>query len=301
MDGADSKPITDEYAKSGVVRCVDGTFAFGFAGLATLRGFSMNSWLIDRIRAVSTPSCRHRELIQGVARSINATFETIPGLRELAPTARRLTIVFLGYFFDSHDIYGREVLISNHEDFSPGAAFGQRRSVGEFIEYPYTQDPAASGEFFNVTALGNWRAVKKNQVEAVNKLAMKFRDRNAVVAKAIKILRMAASTPDARNNIGRQIDEIFIPHDPKESPISRYHTSAPTNRVWVPPFIDVSGDTTSVQRGSVLIATPRNGVTNPWLVPEVSANRPCPCRSGLRYRECHGQPGSRTIVDMPRP
>jgi hypothetical protein len=37
------------------------------------------------------------------------------------------------------------------------------------------------------------------------------------------------------------------------------------------------------------VTPPDNGSTNPVIVPPSNKNSPCPCGSGLKYRDCHGK------------
>jgi hypothetical protein len=136
---------------------------------------------------------------------------------------------------------------------------------------------------------GNWSALTKKHTDEIGQLVVENRSREAVVGRAVTILRKVADSKEANNNIGKQIYEIFIPHDPKESPIGRYHTGVPTNEIWQPPLINIAGEKPKVLPELIYTATPKTSNQGAWEVPKVKMNALCPCGTGKKYKFCHGQ------------
>ena len=195
-----------------------------------------------------------------------------------------MTIVFAGHFFDHHDIYGRLVVTSNFEDYNPVP--GKHRPVGEFREHVATQDPQQT--YYNISGFGNWSALNKNHTDEIANLVIARKRREAVVGKSIEILRKIADGPKAKNNIGKQIDEIYIPHDPRLEAAGKYHTAITTNDIWTPSLISFCGETITVVPELILskVLTEEDSVYA--AVPKVRMNSPCPCGNGRRYKNCHG-------------
>jgi|SRR5215813_13569521 len=298
-------PNTDEYGKSGVVYCVDGIFAYGFTGVAGpgvlkgLRDFKGNSWIVNQIIKAGKPKCSHQEFILKFKMELTQNLHTIPALQSWKPSERRLTVVFVGYFWTDGHIYGRTVVISNFETFdADGNHTPDRFAKPEFQDFVWTQNVPMAKTYFEVKLYGNWRPFTKAQTEAISSLVINGKSREAVVGKAISLLRKGSDTLDAQNNIGKQIDEIFIPHDPRVAPIGKYHTNKPTNQIWVPPRIFMSGDAVTLEPAMVLTASEETQKTGPWLVPKVRMRKPCPCGSGKKYGDCHGGPNSTKEVTI---
>lgn len=288
---------SDEYGKSGIINCADGRFAFGFAGVAQSRNFKMNKWIAQTLIKASNGKCQHRDLVLNFKAIVNESFYKIPELKAWPLREQKLTIVLAGHFWTDRHIYGRTIVFSNFEIFNAEGGYAQtERQLAEFQEFVWTQDLSSPNPYFEVAAYGNWRPFTKSQMDEIGKLVLSGKSREAVVGRALKLLRQMSDTLAARNNIGKQIDEIFIPHDPRIAPIGKYHTSKPTNKVWVPPQLNMAGETIRMVPELVLTATPKTTDAKPWAVQKVSMNRPCPCGKGRKYKYCHGDPKNRQEI-----
>lgn len=277
---------SDEYGKSGMIYCSDGRFAYSFTGIAQYGNFRMNKWIAETLVRAGKPQCPHKDLILNFKAILNRSFYDIPELKRCPRDEKKITIVFAGHFWDDYDIYARLVVISNFEDFN--TMLGYKHPLPEFRDFVQTQDPSSAESYFSVVGFGNWRALNKKHADQIGELVVARKPREAVVGKAITLLRKVADTTVARNNIGKQIDEIFIPHDPRVDPIGKYHTARPTNQVWIPPQINLSGESIRTLPEMVLTATPKAESIGPWEVQKVKKHQPCPCGSGENYGVCHG-------------
>ena len=278
-------PANDQYSKSGMLYCCDGRFAYGFTGLAEYKGFRTSRWLADTIIKAARPGCSHQQLFQNITKILNDEFYRLPELSRCTTNQKKLTVVFAGWFTDWCDIYGRLVAMSNFEDYHPVP--GQQRSVGEFREFVQTQQ---SDNYYSVFGFGNWSALTSKTTAEVTELVIKKKPREGIVNKAVFLLRKIADTPQARKTIGKNIDEIYIPHDPGAEVIGKYHTGEPTDEVWTPTLISVCSEVTVVPE-LILRKIRDNNEHGPTDVPRVKMNAPCPCRSGRRYKDCHGKKG----------
>jgi len=288
---------SDEYGKSGIVYCVDGIFAYAFSGIAENPKFKMNSWLVRELLKTGKPKSLHKELILDFKTHLSQKFQTIPLIHAWKPNERKLTVVFAGYFWTERNIYGRTIVISNFESFDADGCYrADRVPNSAFQEFVWTQSVPMSKSYSEVSIFGNWRPFAKRQTEAIATLVVGGKSRETVVEKAISIMRKMSGTPRAHNNIGKQIDEIFIPHDPSIAPIGKSHTSKPTNQVWVPPRLIMSGESVALAPALVLTATDSMHRAVPWVVQKVRMRHRCPCGSGKRYRACHGDPKNRKIA-----
>jgi hypothetical protein len=110
----------------------------------------------------------------------------------------------------------------------------------------------------------------------------------AIVSRITKVIRLTADDRKTKGMVGRQCMSIIIPSDPSVVPIGEYHADAVKATAYVPGRIEARGG----QFGVFAMTDAQFGTADgksPFVVPQVSRNRPCPCGSGKKYKYCHGR------------
>jgi hypothetical protein len=115
----------------------------------------------------------------------------------------------------------------------------------------------------------------------------------AMIGRAIKTIRRIADRKSARGLIGKQLNSIVVPPRLDQSFQVQYHSAVNTNRMYWPAMIDARLG----MRGWIDMSIEDIDARDPrnWIVPQVRRDYPCPCKSGKRYKACHGRHTTHTI------
>ena len=92
--------------------------------------------------------------------------------------------------------------------------------------------------------------------------------------------------------VGRQITSVVLPADFNLEPIPRYHTSMPSHAVHYPSYVVAMNDQRNLAIMDGVFEAVEPSSTRPLAVQKVGRNAPCPCNSGMKYKQCHGRYGS---------
>jgi hypothetical protein len=146
-------------------------------------------------------------------------------------------------------------------------------------------------EFFLLLAVGADRAPSDRDLEGLQILLRGNRPTHALIEKGVAVIRAAAQSDRSGGVIGEQCTSILLPSNPDEDAIGEYHSAMLSHRQFYPSFVNARGD----EAGVYAVRDPEFGVLNtagqqaPLSVPKVGRNQPCPCGSGLKYKQCHGR------------
>jgi preprotein translocase subunit SecA len=134
-------------------------------------------------------------------------------------------------------------------------------------------------------------AVPDDAVASMRTLLKEQKPAGALVGKAVEVLRATADSPRSRAAIGKQCTSIVLPSDPSKAAEAEYHTVTRTHRLHGVSHVEARGGDFGVS----VVADPeieyRNASGAPEIlaIPKVGRNQPCPCRSGKKYKRCHGR------------
>ncbi len=130
----------------------------------------------------------------------------------------------------------------------------------------------------------NYVAMYNSDEQALRTMLSDKKPRKAVVNKAVSLIRKMSDRPKSSGSIGKQINSICLEQG-ADSPISQYHTTKLKSVTYLSDMIDLRSGSPKVQISDIKIEVPGAGVS----IPKVGRNHPCPCGSGLKYKQCHGR------------
>jgi hypothetical protein len=129
--------------------------------------------------------------------------------------------------------------------------------------------------------------MSNKDITVLRKLLLEHRPQEAIIGKAVELIREMADRPAAQNTIGKQISTIVVPRNITQSAKSGYYSNVTTHKVAIPDLVSVlPGEPFAVANISVETVSEN---TRPMVVPKVGRNHPCPCGSGVKYKRCHGR------------
>ena len=304
--GVGSSPytLTDEANKAGFISCKDARLVYGFTGLATDAwppiGFDARKLLRTSLIAAAAPDYRVDGIIERFSDLMAKEFRTNPAVRAIPEHHRRLTVMFSGFRYSEQGRKNAFWIVSNNKaDFADAPESAARDTVSENFGVIFWESPLNAGNKFYVHCVGDHPRVKERDYEHLKKLVSECRPAGALIGAALKLIHNAAgdgSVPDGK--IGKQISAIEIPADLRELVTSSFSSNVPSSMFFVPDGLLALGPDQCKWVEMELEAKPndagsaKSGIA---IVPRVHRNAPCPCGSGLRYRECH----RRTRLDIP--
>jgi len=211
-------------------------------------------------------------------------------IRVKRPSDKRLSVVLAGYCYDDTPPRCYCWLVSNFEGID-GQPPPREEPSDEFSAQSCRDKRPTAEEFNLLLAVGVDRAVSESDFKSLQTLLRENRPAQALVGRGVEVLRAAAESARSSQLIGKQCTSIVLPSNPDEDAIGEYHTAKVAHRRYFPSFITARGDGSGVHviRDPEFEARDANNQPLPLSVPKVGRNHPCPCGSGLKYKECHGR------------
>lgn len=269
----------DESNKAGVLYCKNARLAYGFTGLARAGNFDTKNWLLKALSECSPPDYLAQNILERLKERATNDFKTIPPLKRVPQSSKRLSIMFSGYLYHNNPPRGVFAILSNFQDFS--FSIGNGELWDEFKCTYYGEKRPSNEEFSVVQRVGIWPARKKGEVASLRKLLVEHKPVDAIIGKATALMSDLADRPEAGNTIGKQLSTIILPRDNTLPAKVGYHSNVVADTIFYPDMVNLGWilSNASVSSGSA---------SEPLMVPKVGRNEPCPCKSGKKYKKCHG-------------
>lgn len=270
---ADGQLVDDESNKATVVLPNGARFAAAFTGIARYGNFSTEYWMLEALSEAMKPDGVLR--LDRFCEIADKAISALP----LAPSQRLLHMIIAGYVADTKHTY--PALFSINNDGGPRPWGYPIQTVGSFA-YGAVRHTRANDFANSYAVAAGWIPVMTvRQMDELANLAKADKPAAAIVAKAVEMIRSAADARLANGTIGKQCSSITLSSDPSVAPTTDYHTAVPVSRVWMPnlvtPDLILAGANVESADGS------------PMAFPKVGRNQPCPCKSGKKYKRCHGR------------
>lgn len=274
-----------EQTKSIHLKLPDADFLVGYTGLARVFGEPMNRLLMGVLGDSATA----------------AKFEAAETLRQLGPhldqlfastrvqrygaSDRRFTIMVTGFIRYSENRYNlAQCLWSNFQVWGVGDAAHAsetfncvrlRPKMGE--EWPTL-----------LQRIGQYQAWRAQDLEAIRPLLAKGRPPQAARDKILSVLPGQSL---AYPTVGTSANAAVLTPDGLVD--WTYQADGPSWLVHVGDQVVATPERTYYMADQQIALTDSLGARlshgRPMVVPRVPMQRPCPCDSGLRYRQCHGK------------
>ncbi len=278
--------VDDEAYKHGVFFTANARFTFGFTGLAKWDTFETHKWLMSSLMELGPPEFQVKPILDRLADKATEDFANLPVLTSVPAKDKRLTIMFSGYL----DFYSPPMLataiLTNFLDVKTGQcsdiAWDKFKFVGRNEKTPRADNP------FLMQIVGSPIPISQRDISLLEYLLTERKPANAIIGKAVEMVRNMADHPAAAGTIGKQLSSIILPRarEPKCDVISEYHTMEPKPIIYMTPMV-VS---TKEHQGAYMAEVNIDESTIPNIVfPKVAKNARCPCGSRKKYKNCNGK------------
>jgi hypothetical protein len=282
----DGKVVEDESSKAGVLTCLNARLAFGFTGLARWTSFRTRDWLLDALRECGPPDYTVGEILLRLKDRASDTFLHHPVLRTLTRKDKRLSIMFSGYLYHHDPPQPGFAIMTNFQNFQTG--YDEPEAWDQFTGIE-TRPLAGVRDPTFIQRVGNWHAMTGDDVAALRELLEGRTPADAIIGKAVKLVRQMADRPAANKAIGKQLSVVCIPRTLENRVQCGYYSNVKSNAYYMPDGVILNPFFSGAFRDVELRKVGGPNPQQPFVVPKVGRNQPCPCASGKKYKHCHGK------------
>jgi hypothetical protein len=273
----------EESNKALLVHLVDGRLVIGYTGLAKAGNFETTDFLTDVILEACRPDFSVANTVNRLSGIAAEKWRDCSALSRIPSKNRPLAVSIFGFGPGAHHpgpVPGG-LVISNArwngsvweagDDFPVVKRFSTKAGVdlsSETLIYP----------------IGATGSITETTVAPIKKMLKTHVPAEAIVGKGVELMREWARLRPAAGVIGDQISSIVVPADIRRGWTFDYHTNHATPTRHDPIFVHATGRTNPYAYRTEI--TQRGGF---MAVPKVGRNVPCPCKSGQKYKHCHGE------------
>lgn len=280
---ANGVPVSDAEGKAIHLHLPHADLLVGYTGLARVGSQPMSQILMEiMLRSAEKADFIADATVHAIGEELTSLFKT-PKVRAYAAKHRRLSVMFTGFnYFEGDSGLARHQIA--HALLTNFQRWGEGDNPEAWDEFKPLFFNVKDGETWPtvVQRIGAWAAVPLDFAEDLRALLAEGKPASAVRDKVVSML---PGWSTAYSVIGKEANcAVLRPRAGVE------WTHASSTSAWV------------VNLGSTVIALPGQMValmdaqieavdksTSPMIVPQVPRRNPCPCGSGLRYRQCHGK------------
>jgi SEC-C motif len=277
------KLCEEESNKASTLICMDARMAFAFTGLAKFHSFRTRFWLAEALMEVAGPDHLIDPMIHRFRDKATAEFCKLAGTAE----DKRLSVMFVGYVYEPDGPRAYCFRVSN---FERGDDPPLTTHKADFDVSWWREKRPQETEFAGVFPAGTERALRESDLKSLYLMLRQGKQSFALVGKAVKAIRSAADTPAAGGRIGKQCSSIVIPVEIEQAAVVEYHSMTARHRVYGVSHIEARGSPCGVYCtvDPEFESYSQNKKPVVLAVPKVPRNAPCPCKSGKKYKRCHG-------------
>lgn len=280
LTSIDGTIFSDEEGKAIYLEMPTGQFLLGYTGLARINHQAMSARLQEIL--MDTTKAAGFTPLGTMERTTEALTDIFRRgwIRYVPAEQRRLTLVITGYVAQVERpptlVHG---LITNFQDW------GVDDSVQAWDAFSFTAFSTKPDDSWPtlIERIGQYEALRQDLAEA--KLRPLLEQRRPAHAVRDSVLHLLPTQSSERPTIGGQANAAIL--RPGQQVEWSYHSAVATWKSY-------SGDTVIAYPDNIVsirdMYIEKVGATgSPVHVPVVARRRPCPCRSGLRYGQCHGK------------
>jgi len=282
----------DESNKAVVLNCSNARLACGFTGLAKADDFDTRKWLLSTITECGPPDYLAQPVLERVKEKATQAFQSMPALKSLRKSNKRLTVMFSGYLYHLDPPLGALAILTNFQNIDTGKVSTE---AWEQFECFYREERRPyDGEVALLYSIG---VVPHIDARITSELAFLLRTRRpakAIIGKLVKVFQELAELPEFKGLIGKQLNSVSLPRDRSLSAESGYHSGTVRSKVYLPDQIYVVSKDLHLNVSDISVEPVVNDSTPPMSGPKLKRNQPCWCKSGKKYKYCHGQKSKKT-------
>jgi hypothetical protein len=291
------KPPDEESNKALVLTLLDARLAVAFTGLGSTPNFKTRLWLGEALSEAAEPEpllestmARFREIASRDIKKVALSAQDDPSIK-------CLTIFAAGYQYSNDRPRPWFFRVSN---FEGEKLLPRPQSLpNDDFSLIWTREKRPTSTPYTCAIAGGWtRGIPPNSLSQVHTLLTARKPPRALVDKAVEIIQATADSPTSSDKVGKQCTSIVLPQNPALPAELEYHSATLARQTFLPGYIEARGG----QFGAYILMDPTFALEDEAgnrlvaQVPKVGRNRPCPCGSGRKYKQCHGsraEPGWR--------
>ncbi len=271
--------VDDESNKAGYGISNDSRFLFGFSGLAKNGSLETQSWILTLLAQSAGPDYEARKILERFTKKATHFFQSDQTIAVIPPDQRRLSLIFTG-FLKGGEIFN--VIVTNFQDLEDGHDTDE--AWDEFRFYPFISKMPLNSPYSFVQRIGNWSAMTTEDEVVLRDMLIKALPWQAVRGKAIAIIREMADRPAAMGLIGKQLSSACLFKN-QDGPVTSYHTETTGDSLYSVDLVNLRNCGPQLQIKGIELKVEGKILA----VPKVGGNQPCPCKSGKKYKNCHGK------------
>lgn len=258
----------EDSTKATFICTPDARLAVGFTGIAKYGSFNTQSWLLKSVSDISNNTHYIEEILNRL--TLKASKEINASALNLRKEPN-LTIIFMGYKYKSTD--QSEAVCYRISNFECG---------GKAKDFVYIDH-----EDYKFQTAGNTKEVKDKMANKIRKLLNKNPEESKkAITGYTRFLFDKISEEDASNTIGNRINLCLIEKE-KNTPLkSIYFASSTRQSIYGPNFLLIGKDGVILEQTMPYLKI-HSGPPTVFSPPPRNDNAPCPCGSGLKYKNCH--------------
>lgn len=269
--------IDDSSNKAGHVLCDDASFLYSFTGLAKCGLHVTSRWLLDALYDLAPKRYGYFDITNALAERATKYFHSSNSLRALPAASRRLTIMLSGYSINDLIVCS---LISNFQDFAN--FIDHPKAAREFSIHTEVSRRPASENPTMIQVIGQFGAFTQTDESILRQMLVERVPAEGIRQKAISIVQDVADRPSSHNSVGKKISTARLSHTAPMIAVSGYSSDTTENAMPLLDQIDLRST-----GPKIVMADANITADSPVVFPKVHRNAPCPCGSGLKYRDCH--------------
>ena len=271
------KVVDEEHEKCFSLTLPGFRLSVAFTGLATVAKHTTKIWLMEQLGELARSTQEPIALLNALAEKLTERFSTLPAIRSLQASQKVLTISIVGFNLSRIPPVGVAAEVSNSP--APGEPFR--------VRFMSLRDDAPED--------WTWVGVFGSGGLAARGFEDRIRERIEVGAPAWGVrdmleamVRRSADDPRSAETVGKQLDSIILHSDASKPIEGGGSTMVNQTTARMPSTVLINPD------GSALLVTDfqiedMSDEPSAMVVPKVHRNAPCPCKSGERYKNCHGK------------
>lgn len=280
------KPFDDESNKAGILLCKDSRQIFGFTGLAKWGEFDTWFWILNTLFECCSPDFQINNIMARFKEKASNDFQNLPILKNIPSKHKRLSIMFSGYNYYINPPVSVCGILTNYQDFTTG--IDEAKAWDHFEMNCWTEHRPLDYPFTHIQRIGSWLAMNKEDELSLRNLLKESKPFEAIANKGVSIVRKMADRRKANNNIGKQLSVTILFRNITSHTLAYYYSNVVQHTMYLPDQVIAINDQNYVVMADINIhAKNSDGSLAVLAVPKVHDNAPCPCKGGLKYKDCH--------------
>lgn len=287
---------TDESNKAIVLYCANARLSIGFAGLAEYETFKTKEWILKTIHKCAPPDYTAENIVKRFKDRASFDFSRLPELKHLPSQHKRLSVMFTGYLNHHEPPLGALAVVSNFQNMDSGTTC--QTALFEFSACFREERRPNNGRISLFAHVGTLPFIPEELRKKVVKMVQERKPAEAIVNKLLEIIRLVSDQPMSGNTIGKQLMSVIIPRDKEKGVECNYHSEQVRFESFLPDQIYAVSNKLHLTVANISISPIDPKTTPPISGPKLRPNQPCWCKSGKKYKHCHGKNGKRLFFGI---